>query len=458
MSLTAGNILTHALSSDDAKRLEELRYEVFGAASHLESDPTNGPLAQLVLAQDLGAHALHELGRLAEGGDFNAQTALRHSISHRAVYPGSFDPFTLGHKDVVKRAMPLFDEVVVAVLVNSGKSPIFSLEERIAIIKQDMNDVCENVRVVTFKGALVDLADDLNAPVILRGVREVTDFAHETGLALVNREQARGRIETLYIPAAPEISFVSSTVAKELVNLDLDLTRYLTPATTRALKLKLLAPKLEMEWDDACKKLGIALDDDAKAKFKELLADYTDPRRVYHDITHILRMLAAYHAVENKIEDAGALATMILFHDKVYEAASSHNEEQSANDAGAWLAGKGVAPERVGKIMRGIAATKKHDAAEGDFDMEILIDLDLAIFAASPSRYDNYARGIRAEYNHVGAPEYCAGRAAVLESFYNKRPLFKHPELLELDVFKARANLSREIAALRAGSIPSSVL
>lgn len=131
-----------------------------------------------------------------------------------AVYPGSFDPCTNGHLDVIRRASRIFDKVVVAVLANSGKTPLFSSEERADMLRSVTQEF-ENVEVECFSGLLVDFTDKVKADVIIKGLRAVSDFEYEFQMALINRN-LKNSLETLFLPTSKEYMFLSSSVVKEI--------------------------------------------------------------------------------------------------------------------------------------------------------------------------------------------------------------------------------------------------
>lgn len=130
-----------------------------------------------------------------------------------ALFPGSFDPFTAGHEAILRRVIPLFDKIVVAVGVNSEKKYMFSVEERLAIIRKRLAD-CPTIEVTSYTGMTVDLCHQLGASVILRGIRTVADFEYEQTIAAVNRLQDPS-IETLLLLADPEHRDISSTLERE---------------------------------------------------------------------------------------------------------------------------------------------------------------------------------------------------------------------------------------------------
>jgi pantetheine-phosphate adenylyltransferase len=144
-----------------------------------------------------------------------------------AICPGSFDPLTLGHVDIIKRGSALFDEVIVAVLKNVDKEPLFSLDERIEMIGEAFADT-DNVVADAFSGLLVDYAKSRNASTILRGIRAVSDFEYEFQMALMNRYLAPG-IETVFMMPAEEYSYVSSRLVKEVATLSGSVTGLVPP-------------------------------------------------------------------------------------------------------------------------------------------------------------------------------------------------------------------------------------
>jgi len=130
-----------------------------------------------------------------------------------ALFPGSFDPFTTGHEAILRRVLPLFDKVIVAVGVNSDKHYMFSLEERVALIRERLKD-CPSVEVTSYQGMTIDLCHRLGAKVIIRGIRTAKDFEYEQTVAAVNRLQDSS-IETLLLLADPEHVNISSTLERE---------------------------------------------------------------------------------------------------------------------------------------------------------------------------------------------------------------------------------------------------
>ncbi len=154
-----------------------------------------------------------------------------------AVYPGSFDPLTNGHLDIIRRASRLFDRVLVAVLENEGKSPVFSVPERMELIVRCTNGI-EGVEVHSFSGLLVEFMRRANASVVIRGIRAVSDYEYELQMALMNRELYAGA-ETIFMLPAVEYTFVSSRLVKEVFRLGGDVSHLVPDTVLDALKRRL---------------------------------------------------------------------------------------------------------------------------------------------------------------------------------------------------------------------------
>ncbi|HEV2748914.1 MAG TPA: pantetheine-phosphate adenylyltransferase [Gemmatimonadales bacterium] len=153
-----------------------------------------------------------------------------------AVYPGSFDPVTRGHEDLIRRARRLADRLVVAVAVNPAKQPLFTLDERVALIRQVVEDPAIEVRA--FDGLLVEFARATGATLIVRGLRAISDFEYEFQMALMNRNLAPG-IETVFLVPAFDLTYLSSSLVREVARFGGDVSSLVHPAVQQALKKKL---------------------------------------------------------------------------------------------------------------------------------------------------------------------------------------------------------------------------
>jgi pantetheine-phosphate adenylyltransferase len=163
----------------------------------------------------------------------------------RAIYPGTFDPITNGHVDIIHRAVHLFDELVVAVAANPQKEPFLPLAEREQLVRQSVRKL-RRVRITTFGGLLVDLARDLNAVAIVRGLRAVSDFELEFQMALANREMYAGS-ESVYLMPSAEHTFISSTIIKNIALHGGRVRRFVPAHVEQCLKRKLRELRLSSE-------------------------------------------------------------------------------------------------------------------------------------------------------------------------------------------------------------------
>jgi pantetheine-phosphate adenylyltransferase len=157
-------------------------------------------------------------------------------MTRTAVYPGSFDPITRGHEDLVRRSLRFADRVIVAVAENGTKEPLFTLEERVALARKVLQGEA-HVEVRTFGGLLVDLARDVQADVVIRGLRAVADFDYEFQMALMNR-QLYNALETVFLVPALHLTYLSASLVREVARLGGDVTEFVHPEVERALRAK----------------------------------------------------------------------------------------------------------------------------------------------------------------------------------------------------------------------------
>ncbi len=155
----------------------------------------------------------------------------------RAVYPGTFDPLTLGHEDVVKRAAKLFSEVVLAIAESSAKRPLFSLDERVQIATELLRPVA-NIRVVRFGGLLTEFLKQQGANVILRGLRAVSDFEYEFQMAGMNRKLLPN-VETVFMTPSDNYMFVSATIVREIASMGGDVSQFVSPLVVERMQDKI---------------------------------------------------------------------------------------------------------------------------------------------------------------------------------------------------------------------------
>ena len=156
---------------------------------------------------------------------------------NKVIYPGTFDPITRGHEDLVRRASRLFDQVVVAVAVSSGKKPFFTLEERVEMAQQALSD-CSNVQIMAFSGLLMNFLQQQNARIILRGLRAASDFEYEFQMAGMNRCMYPD-VETLSMTPSEQYMFISATMVREIASLGGNADAFVHPLVAKKLREKL---------------------------------------------------------------------------------------------------------------------------------------------------------------------------------------------------------------------------
>ena len=155
----------------------------------------------------------------------------------RAVYTGSFDPVTNGHMDIIRRASEIFDVLIVSILNNKEKTPLFSVEERVKILEEATKDL-PNVQIDSFSGLLVDYAREKDLHVIVRGLRAITDFEYELQMSQTN-QKIEPEIETLFLTTSLEFSFLSSTTVKEVASFGGDITQFVPEVIVKKIKEKI---------------------------------------------------------------------------------------------------------------------------------------------------------------------------------------------------------------------------
>lgn len=154
-----------------------------------------------------------------------------------AVYPGSFDPVTLGHFDIIKRTAKMFDRVIIGVLNNKAKSPLFSAAERVSMLKE-VTVSLPNVEIQSFEGLLIDFVRQNGAGIVVRGLRAITDFEYELQLAQTNRVIAP-EVDTIFLTTNLKYSYLSSSIVKEIAEYDGEISEFVHPAIARKVRKKL---------------------------------------------------------------------------------------------------------------------------------------------------------------------------------------------------------------------------
>ena len=154
----------------------------------------------------------------------------------RAIYPGSFDPVTLGHLDIIRRASQKVDELIVGVLNNGGKTPLFSIDERDSMLKEVTGGL-SNVKILSFSGLLVDFARQTEATIVVRGLRAISDFEYELQMAQTNHK-LNPQVDTMFLATSLQYSYLSSTIVKEVASFDGDISEFVPGTLVERVKEK----------------------------------------------------------------------------------------------------------------------------------------------------------------------------------------------------------------------------
>ena len=152
----------------------------------------------------------------------------------KAIYPGTFDPITVGHLDIIRRAYSMFDDIIIAVADSSAKKPMFTLEQRVAMVKAATADM-EHIKVIGFNKLLVDLSDDLDANILVRGLRAVSDFEYELQMGYANASLKK-ELETVFLMPSLEYGYVSSSVVRSILPFDGKVEHLLHPTVHKMIK------------------------------------------------------------------------------------------------------------------------------------------------------------------------------------------------------------------------------
>jgi pantetheine-phosphate adenylyltransferase len=428
-----------------------------------------------IVAGALRKTCLNGLLELAEAGSAEARELLQTLCDRRAIFPGSFDPFTIGHKDLVTRAARVFDEVIVAVGYNPAKAGgLFSLDERLQIIREAVADIPGNIKVTSYQGLTVNYATSIGCRTILRGVRGTTDFEAEMETAHWNTRLSRAKIVTLFLPTSDEQARISSSVVRNLARMGEDVSELTFPLAARLLRERLAtaatvpvfgqapapaAPEkadtqqaqvesLRKRWNELIPDGGLL----GEKLFDAVVAAYSDPRRHYHNLEHLEHVLSELDRVRSQMKNPRAVYLAAFFHDFAYLPNYKENEERSVDFSRAALISLALGQELTEEVAAHVLTTKKHDPDERYPDSIWLIQADLAILGAEWPVYEKYFRGIREEYCRVAGyseEEFRAGRLAALERLEAKQPLFAAEPFNSFYEARARANIEREKELLR---------
>jgi len=380
------------------------------------------------------------------------------------VYAGSFDPPTRGHEWMIYQAARMCDRLIVAIGVNPAKRCMFSVDERLAMLRELTVDLV-NVTVTSFGNQfLMDFAAEAEANFIVRGLRNELDFRYELGMCNVNADAfPNTNIGTVFLVTPRQYAEISSSTVKALIGPEgwqghLRRCGYVPEPVYWRLRAAAEYQQYLPDWLDLWQRLGgnqgaVRPVGGAEGFFMEIIGYYNGQKgdrplvREYHNFAHIDACLTEFDAVADLAHDELAVELALWLHDLKYyiPAAPGECERHSAEFVGRMLVGFTVGPpEFINKVERLIMATS-HQSPVADPDAQLIADIDLAILGQPPEVFDRYEAQIRAEYSAATDEQFAAGRSAFIRTFLAR------PSIFQTDLFKARyeeaarANLRRSL-------------
>lgn len=373
------------------------------------------------------------------------------------VYAGSFDPPTRGHEWMIRAGARLCDRLIIAIGINPAKRSMFSVDQRLAMLRE-LTDDLPNVEVTSFGNQfLMDFASQAGANFILRGLRNEADFRYELGMCNVNADAFPDlAIGTVFLVTPRQFAEISSSTVKALIGPEgwqdkLRQCGYVPESVYWRLRAVAEYQQYLPRWQALWQRLGGR--PDAGDDFWREIIDYYNgrrggPVRAYHNFSHIDAALAEFDAVRDLCVDPDAAELALWLHDLEYDIGHAPGtfEHRCALYANLLLRRfTNRPPEFIAKVEQLIEATA-HQGAAADGDARLVADIDLAILGQPSEVFDRYEAQIRAEYSSVPEEQFKAGRAAFVQS------LLARPYLYQTGLFAARyeeiarANLCRSLA------------
>ncbi len=362
-------------------------------------------------------------------------------MKRRAVYAGTFDPITKGHEFMIEQAAALFDEVIVAIGINPDKNPMFTVEERLEMVKALTNHL-PNVRTTSFDNQLlIKFATAAKASFIVRGIRDIKDYDYEKTMRHINAD-INSDVTSVFLMPPREIAEVSSSTVKGLMGPE-GWAHLVAKYVSKPVLKRLIQKKYAFVWQELLA-LGA---EGSETKFWDAILDpYLDDKRFYHNPGHICDLLHLYEKIKDKIQDKATYLLALVTHDiDKTEAASAQFVKKLVSELGL--------PKSVSdRAAQVIGYSKTHLAAKTDSDALYFLDSDLAILGRPENEFDEYELQVRQEYQHVPEKDFRRIRAGILRKFLDKE-LRPHVYLTKYfrDSYEtqARKNLERSIKNLQ---------
>lgn len=370
----------------------------------------------------------------------NSSSKKSTNFNAKGVYPGSFDPITNGHLDIIKRAAKLFDELIVLIAINPEKKEFLPMTQRIKLIMKSIKDLT-NVKVAGYQGLTTNFAQIKHCDFMVRGLRDTNDFEYEKKLAEINKK-INPNIETVFIPTNPETSMISSSVVRNIHNIGGNISNFVPQCVDRTLYLK-------KTFDTIVKNLDFNQEKSVEI-FNKIIDAYDDPTRGYHDSKHIISMLKNLDEYilnnPNSIQKPDEFKFAILMHDYVN---GNPNEISESIEAAETFIKQMSSNHDTNYIKNLILATDySHQKLNLSADEMLMQDLDLLILGSNPTDYKEYSKLIRKQYSHVPDNIFNQARKKVLQNFLNQENIYHTNYFKSQYEVQARENINNEIKTL----------
>jgi pantetheine-phosphate adenylyltransferase/dephospho-CoA kinase len=312
------------------------------------------------------------------------------------VYPGTFDPLTLGHEWMIERSAHLFDEVVVVIGVNASKAPLFVIEERKEMVTQFCKSF-SNVKVVVVESEYItQYAASIDATVLVRGIRNIQDFEYEKLIQHVNIG-INDQIETLFLIPPHNKADISSSLVRSLIGpggWERVIAKYISADV-----FEKICMKKHTIWRNL---VDIGAQGDEKMFWREIFDAYSSKNnRYYHTIFHPMSMMCEFEKIKHLLQNPVAVETAIWLHDLVQVTTGAGSEEFTRERTRRILETLGL-PESFIKVVESLILTTHHTLEHReDNDEQYMRDIDIAVFGKYQKEFNEYEKGIREEYKHV---------------------------------------------------------
>src|SRR3989344_2261547 len=376
----------------------------------------------------------------------------------RALYPGSFDPPTNGHKWVIERVADQYDKGLVAIGINPEKAGRFPVSEREEMLREIASEF-PNIFVTTYLGLYqADVARMVGANYVVRGTRNSADYDYKSDNSHINTT-INPDLETIVIIPPKELLQVSSSMVMGLMGFEgwkTEVTKMVPEPVFRRLEVlqdKRDKEQLKKRFQSLCERLHAQ--GNPPELFEDLWARHSEKDRLYHNVAHIKMCLNELDLARHLADDPDAIEFALWFHDAVY---NSNKQDQSLPDddesESAGLAQEGITqllvlPQEFGQKVGSLILATKHSETPKDIDHQLMVDIDLAILGRSIRLYDIYEQNVRTEYGWVPQEQFTAARIRILKSFLDDRDsIYSTKFFFDRYEEQAEFNLNRSIQKL----------